>query len=33
MTTIGDKIFSVIIGSAIFFGVGVALAHAGTVLG
>ncbi len=33
MTSIGDKIFGVIIGGAIFFGVGVALAHAGTVLG
>ena len=33
MSSIGDKIFGVAIGSAIFFGVGVALAHAETVLG
>ena len=33
MTSIGDKIFGVIIGSAIFFGVGVALAYAGTAVG
>jgi hypothetical protein len=33
MTNIGDKIFGVIIGSAIFFGVGVALAYAGTAVG
>ena len=32
MSTIGEKIFGVVIGSAIFFGVGIALAHA-TVIG
>ena len=32
MTSIGDKIFGTIIGSAIFFGVGIALANA-AVLG
>ncbi len=31
MTSIGDKIFGMAIGSAIFFGVGVALAHAAVI--
>ena len=31
MSTIGEKIIGVIIGSAIFFGVGIALAHAAII--
>ena len=31
MTTIGDKIIGTIIGGVIFFGVGIALAHAAVV--
>ncbi len=31
MTSIGSKIFGTIIGSAIFFGVGIALAHAAVI--
>ena len=31
MSTIGEKIFGVIIGSAIFLGVGIALAHAAII--
>jgi hypothetical protein len=31
MTTIGDKIIGTIIGSVIFFGVGIVLAHAAVV--
>ncbi len=32
MTTFGSKIFGAIIGSTIFFGVGIALAHAGAMV-
>ena len=31
MTTIGDKIIGTIIGNVIFFGVGIALAHAAVI--
>jgi hypothetical protein len=31
MSNIGEKIFGVAIGSAIFFGVGIALAHAAVI--
>jgi hypothetical protein len=31
MSTIGEKIFGVVMGSAIFFGVGIALAHAAVI--
>lgn len=31
MSSIGDKIIGVAIGSAIFFGVGIALAHAAVI--
>jgi hypothetical protein len=31
MNTFGSKIFGAVIGSTIFFSVGIALAHAGTV--
>jgi len=32
MTTMTSKIFGAIIGSTIFFGVGIALAHAGSMV-
>ena len=32
MNTFGNKIFGAIIGSTIFFGVGIALAHAGSLV-
>jgi hypothetical protein len=32
MNTFGNKIFGAIIGSTIFFGVGIALAHAGALV-
>ena len=31
MSNIGEKFFGVVIGSAIFFGVGIALAHAAAI--
>ncbi len=32
MNTFGSKVFGAIIGSTIFFGVGIALAHAGAII-
>lgn len=32
MSAIGTKILGAVIGSAIFFGIGIALAHAGAVI-